>query len=661
MIWNRFYRRDVEHSEVPPVLVIALLSLSLVPSFLGLSGALGFARLLEDLLGEPQLRELVHIFFDSSAAVLALVIGTLAVVRRHASPIAQALAPVMPFVVLLDTVHIFGGRFAGSLSLERSIWTWTVSRSYFALALAVSVAVVVLRSFDHHRARRLPNLGALLLGGSALVLALFAGPSLRSWTPRLWDPLIPRPSELPSAALWIFLLVFLLPRLHRSSPSASSSAALISMIPQVICQLEMAFGSTLPLDAHFLLAHWQRLLAYLALFAGMILDSHYDRQEREQVISDYESVQVELERQTSELEILDERRIRELAASEAKFQSILDNASDLVQTVDSEGRFLYVNPAWKKVLGYSAGKLREITWWDILHPDDHGEFRGLFTRALSGESFPGIEVVFLARGGREIFVEGNITVLASDEQPVAVQGIFRDITERKETEAMKEAFISTVSHELRTPLTSIYGSLCLLESGDVPPDQMPEYIAVAIRNSDRLLRLINDLLDLQRLAAGKTDFKIEPIDVLPILEQEVASMQSYAVGRGVSVVLGEIAGPCSCLADRERLAQVLDNLLSNAVKFSPEGATVTVTADDLYDRIRISVIDRGPGIPEEFQHRLFDQFSQLDPSATRRAGGSGLGLSIARGMTEKMGGSITFETSPTEGTTFHLDFLSSDG
>lgn len=347
-----------------------------------------------------------------------------------------------------------------------------------------------------------------------------------------------------------------------------------------------------------------------------------------------------------------------LSASEAKYRELLESANDLVQSVSPDGRFQFVNRAWKEALGYSEQEVKTLTIWDVVQPTQTDPGRDVLQSMLIDDGLGRFEAVFSGKNGNEITVEGAVTCRYRDGLPIAAQGIFRDITERRMIDRMKQEFISTVSHELRTPLTSIIASLGLLNSGRLAdkPERFSELLNVAHRNSTRLLKLINNLLDLQKLAARKMTFRQDPIEAESILEEAVAGIQAFADQCQVGLRLEPVRPELQLTGDRDRLIQVLNNLLSNAIKFSPNGETVSVGARaEGEDRVVITVADNGPGIPEEFQSRLFDQFTQADPSKTRATGGSGLGLSISKGLVEGMGGHISLDTRVDEGTTFFVE------
>ena len=353
---------------------------------------------------------------------------------------------------------------------------------------------------------------------------------------------------------------------------------------------------------------------------------------------------------------------RALADSEAKYRDLLENANDLIQSVSPDGRFYFVNRAWQRTLGYSGDEVADLRIWDVVRggtsEDEDASAANAVQAILSGgsEGEGRVETVFVTKEGEEIPVEGSVNCRYVDGLPVSTRGIFRDITERKVFDRMIQEFISTVSHELRTPLTSIIASLGLLEGGLLAskPERGRELVSVALRNSNRLLQLINNLLDLQKLSARKMSFRTDAIPLDELLEEALEDIRAFAETYDIGLELTPQANPVVAIGDRDRLLQVLNNLLSNAIKFSPDGEAVVVSAEQHDDYAVLTVSDRGPGIPEEFRSRLFDRFTQFDSSSTRRSGGSGLGLSIVKGMVEGMEGHIVLDTEVEQGTTFRV-------
>ncbi len=220
----------------------------------------------------------------------------------------------------------------------------------------------------------------------------------------------------------------------------------------------------------------------------------------------------------------------------------------------------------------------------------------------------------------------------------------------------KSDFLSTVSHELRTPLTSILGALALVAGGAVGelPEAAKPLIDIAHKNSKRLILLINDLLDMEKIEAGKMEFNASPVKLMPLLRQALDGNRAYAEQYEVSYELESEMPEVIVRVDGNRLMQVFANLLSNAAKYSPAGGKVLIAVERIDGRICVAVKDCGSGIADEFKSRIFQKFAQADSSSTRRKGGTGLGLSIARAIVERMDGRIWFESNPEVQTVFHV-------
>ena len=233
----------------------------------------------------------------------------------------------------------------------------------------------------------------------------------------------------------------------------------------------------------------------------------------------------------------------------------------------------------------------------------------------------------------------------------------RAVEEARQANRVKSEFLSTVSHELRTPLTAIGGSIGLLSGGALGTlsPEVQGLLQIAQKNSQRLSQLINDLLDVEKLMAGKLHFDMQVHELMPLVEQSIAENQSYADQFEVTVSLTERAEGVTVEADALRVHQVLANLLSNAAKFSPARGIVEVGIRPNGDRVRVFVKDSGPGVPLDFQSRIFEKFSQADASDTRQKGGTGLGLAISRELVERMGGRIGFESVEHQGACFYFE------
>ncbi|HTQ99667.1 MAG TPA: ATP-binding protein, partial [Candidatus Acidoferrum sp.] len=341
-----------------------------------------------------------------------------------------------------------------------------------------------------------------------------------------------------------------------------------------------------------------------------------------------------------------------------QFRTTLDHTLDCVFIIDANSlNFIYGNDGALRTLGYTPDQLYGKRPWDVSTDLSEEQFIERSAPLIRHEVAATTFDMVLRNQGDGLPVECFLQYIApADEKPRFV-AMMRDITQRKRIEQMKSEFVSTVSHELRTPLTSISGALGLVSGGalgEVPPALM-EMVDIALKNSKRLTYLINDLLDIEKLAAGKVHFDLQIQPLMPLVEQIVEGTRSYGSEHKVGLAIVERVSDIEVRVDSQRLLQILGNLLSNAIKFSPEGGTVEVTVARKADKVRISVRDHGRGIPEEFRNRIFQKFAQADASDSRKQSGTGLGLAISRELAERMSGSLNFDSTVIEGACFHLE------
>lgn len=471
-----------------------------------------------------------------------------------------------------------------------------------------------------------------------------------------------------------------------------------------------------------------------------------------------------------------------LAESEDRYRDLFENATDLIQAVTPDWKFLYVNQAWLRTLGYTVEELSGMTMMDVVHPDSRDHCREVVQRLMNGELVPKLEAVFVTSSGEKRLVEGNVSCRFVRGRAVSTRGIFRDVTEsraaerdllrshetlrasesamrsiissslsgivtfsrkglissvspaaetilgypeadllgrdisqllpeppadfdaflhaavhtslgrvtewdlrrgdgsivsvelalfefetadgkhlacnlhdisqRREVEKLKREFVATVSHELRTPLTSIRGSLDLLKGGVCGPmtPQGEEVATIALRNTMRLITLINEILDLDRLDSGKLEMYLADAEMESIVRTAADSVRAFAEQSGIRLITDVVAGLIH--VDAERIVQVLVNLLSNAIKFSPPGAPIRLTAQCERGEAVFRISDRGRGIPRPYLQRIFDRFQQVDSSDSRSRGGSGLGLAICKGIVEQHHGTIDVVSEEGTGSTF---------
>jgi PAS domain S-box-containing protein len=347
---------------------------------------------------------------------------------------------------------------------------------------------------------------------------------------------------------------------------------------------------------------------------------------------------------------------QELQDKEERYRRLVELSPDAT-VLQLEGRFVYANSAALRLFGAPGpDALVGKPLLERIHPEDRPEVIRRMKELREGKPVPLREERVLRLDGSVAEVEVSAIPFPYREKPAA-QVVLRDITQRKEIERMKEEFVSLVSHELRTPITSIQGSLGLMASGVMGalPAAAKPLVEIAHKNCQRLVLLINDILDVEKMAAGKMRFSFAPLELGPLVEQAIEANRAFGAQHGVRFVLGDCPPGLRVNGDADRLTQVLTNLLSNAAKFSPRDATVDVTVTRRDEGVRIAVADRGVGIPEEFRPRIFQRFSQADSTTSRQKGGTGLGLCICRTIVEKHGGKISFESEVGRGTTFFVD------
>jgi PAS domain S-box-containing protein len=347
------------------------------------------------------------------------------------------------------------------------------------------------------------------------------------------------------------------------------------------------------------------------------------------------------------------RTEEELRRSEELFRQFVEAASDIIYRADLEGRFTYANPAAAHVLGYAQEELAGTEYLDLIRPDWRERTREFYRRqVLERSSSSYYEFPVVTRDGRELWIGQNVQLVTEGDRPVGWQAVARDITGRRELDRMKDEFISVVSHELRTPLASMRGSLGLVASGltGALDERGQRLVGIALQNTDRLVRLVDDILDTERIAAGKLPVEPRPAAAAELMERAADTLREPAERAGVALEVEPL--DATLLADPDRVIQTLTNLLANAVKFSPEGGTVRLDARRRGARVLFRVADQGPGIPRDRRETVFEPFRQLDSSDSRRKGGTGLGLAICRSIVREHGGDIWVEDAPGGGSVF---------
>jgi PAS domain S-box-containing protein len=340
-----------------------------------------------------------------------------------------------------------------------------------------------------------------------------------------------------------------------------------------------------------------------------------------------------------------------LRTAEVGVRRLTDSVPGMICYLDSERRIVYHNRTYREVLGLNREQIEGRHAYVVLGADVYAQSRPYIDRALNGETVA-FERVHTAPSGEARHLACSYTPDFDGEgRVIGLYGMHLDITERKRAEAMKGEFVAQVSHELRTPLTSILGALEIVNdgiSGELPP-HAARMVRIAHVNTERLLKLVGEILDVQKMGAGQFEVRREAIDVAASVRQAVGASAGLAHKAGVSIVADQVPEHAAAIGDADRLVQVVSNLLSNAVKFSPRGAVVKVALDVTPQLVSVAVEDAGEGIPRALQSRVFERFFQGGSIQ-----GTGLGLAISRGIVEMMGGVIGFESEEGRGSKFHF-------
>ncbi|MCG8352992.1 MAG: response regulator [Chloroflexales bacterium] len=357
-----------------------------------------------------------------------------------------------------------------------------------------------------------------------------------------------------------------------------------------------------------------------------------------------------------------------LRAEQERTRAVVDATNDAILMLDATRRVIMINRRAKFFFGLAE---RDV-WGKEYHQlyilltlilDEPQRFTQWFLPLLESETKRDMEEFQALLPEPRLLQCFTAPVVGHDEQYLGRILIFRDITREREVERMKNDFISIVSHELRTPLTSIRGSLQLVlgrksmetkpQSLTLPPRSL-ELLNVSLSNTERLIRLINDILDISKIEQGRIQLQPDTLDPANVCQAACNEVAAFATTRGITVQIETPEELPSICADRDRTVQILINLISNAIKFSESGQQVLLSAQPFDKFVRFSVRDWGRGIAPEDQQRIFQKFQQLDSSTTRNAGGTGLGLAICKALVEEHGGRIWLEDAMPHGTVFHF-------
>jgi PAS domain S-box-containing protein len=352
-----------------------------------------------------------------------------------------------------------------------------------------------------------------------------------------------------------------------------------------------------------------------------------------------------------------DRRLSALREARARQEAIFSSPLIGILTLNENGSIESLNAAAKRLFGWTGNAVvrRSVGSLVDFGSDANNGVGEILLRLVTQDNEPR-ELLGRRKDGSTFPID-----FALAEMPLGKRRMFvvfvRDISKRKRNESLKNEFVATVSHELRTPLTSIAGSLGLLVGGAAGElsTSAAKLLGIAYNNSQRLVRLINDILDIEKIESGEAAFDMKPVDLRLLIEQAIESNRGFADGFGVRMRLDPRSISASVRADGDRITQVITNLISNAIKFSPAQGEVVLGIENCGAVVRVSVRDHGPGIPEAFKSRIFDKFAQAGGSGATRKQGTGLGLNIVKQIVDHHGGAVAFEPAPGGGTIFYFE------
>jgi PAS domain S-box-containing protein len=333
---------------------------------------------------------------------------------------------------------------------------------------------------------------------------------------------------------------------------------------------------------------------------------------------------------------------------------LLDAVADGICGLDRGGRVTFANPAAARLLGASASSTTGKLIHELLHPAGRCGAECLLREITAGTAAHAGETTMARADGSEFPGEYGFTPIVERGQFSGSVLSFRDISQRYALDRMKDEFVATAGHELRTPLTAIRGALGLLSAGMLGKidDKAANLLRIATSNSERLIRLINDMLDLERIQHVHETAAYGSVQLAEVIRLAIEGVQPVAESAGIQLIHDTMQA--EVYGDADRLTQVLTNLISNAIKFSPANSSISVMMRVEETGVTLSVIDQGRGVPQQMLETIFDRFRQVDASDSRQKGGTGLGLAICRTIVEQHGGRIWAERNPVRGTTFRV-------
>ena len=614
----------------------------------GVALALALTRV--DWAGNRQL----HTLHETVSVVLALGVGAIALVRFHSRRSDTFLLLGAAFVgtACLDAYHalatsaLVAERFPGSHLAAAGPWSWLAGRIFLAVFLWVNAPLRGASASIPRQDARLPARTVYLLAGGVTLVCLAFFTFVPLPPPYRPDFIVRRPAELIPGLF--FLLAFLRHlRFGSWREWRFEHWLMLSLLFGLLSEVAFMTFATRPFDALTEAAHLAKGVSYICVMVGLLGSMYTLFRQADRSAAELARINAELQG-----EIDDERArrggarplLRHLArdALHRRPRRLFPPA----QPGLAAGPRLDARRGWWRSAPTSSSSIRTTA----ASPTPRGSGCGWAAdRSISRTAtWPRTAPTAGSPGARASLPTARSLIYARWRASVQDQ---------KRVEQMKNDFVSVVSHELRTPLTSIRGSLGLIAGGvgGALPEKARLLVDIAAKNSDRLVRLINDILDVEKIESGEMGFRFVPVELMPVVEAAVDGNRAYAQGYEVELRIVRAVDGVRVWGDPDRLLQVMANLLSNGAKFSPRGGVVEVAVEAARGEVRVAVTDHGRGIPADFQARIFDRFAQADSSSTRQKGGTGLGLSISRAIVERHRGRLAFASEPGVRTCFFFD------
>jgi PAS domain S-box-containing protein len=594
-----------------------------------------------------------HALLDLATALTAAFCSLQAFVRYQSRPQPMFLWLGVGFLVsgLFDGLHAMTSLQGPGDADNLGTRTWVASSVLLGIYLALGLA--------RYREPTTP-LGArsqeILVGGVTVGALSLLLPALTLLPPTqvLWTGMpVHRPYELLPAVVMAFAWLRGWSRQSDLDPAFRQRLGVALTLYFALHAGVMAW-STAPLDAFVAMSHLAKFVAHWLVAVGLLQSSA-------NLLTEAEGTGQKLALQAEKLEAQEQKIQQALTLT----TMILDHTSVAIYSTDAAGTLTRFNQTAQRWLGYTeeevCGRLTPAVFHESAELKRYAEVltRNQGARATAGvdtllamprHGYPDHHEWTLVRKNGSSF-PASVSVMPLESDLGQIQGfvlVANDLSHQKEVERLKNEFVSTVSHELRTPLTSIHGSLGLLAGGVAGglPGPAKALLDIAQRNAQRLILLVNDILDIEKIEAGKMRFTLKSLDLDTLVAEALQTAEGFAATRSVKLVRRATAPGLRVHADEQRLQQVMANLLSNAIKFSQERGTVEVDVAVHGGQARVQVTDHGPGIPAGSQARIFQKFFQADSSSAREKGGTGLGLSICKALVERMDGSMAFRSAP---------------